>query len=148
MMGNVINQQVFDGEKGYAMQMGQKTPLQGEPLDKLKETTFPFPENGYLKKAELLKVEPIDGNDAYVVKVGDEITTYYDVKSGLKVGESTTQKMPNGQAMTQTVKYADYKEVGGVKFPHTLKMSLGPQMIDLIVKEIKVNQGVTATDFQ
>jgi predicted Zn-dependent peptidase len=148
MMGNVINQQVFDGEKGYAMQMGQKTPLQGEPLDKLKETTFPFPENGYLKKAELLKVEPIDGNDAYVVKVGDEITTYYDVKSGLKVGESTTQKMPNGQAMTQTVKYADYKEVGGVKFPHTLKMSVGPQMIDLIVKEIKVNQGVTATDFQ
>lgn len=148
MMGNVINQQVFDGEKGYAMQMGQKMPLQGEPLDKLKETSFPFPENGYLKKAELLKVEPIDGNDAFVVKVGTDITVYYDIKSGLKISEVTTQKLPNGQEMTQAIKYSDYKEVGGIKFPHMLKMSVGPQLIDLIVKDIKVNQGVTTTDFQ
>ncbi|MDP2087967.1 MAG: pitrilysin family protein [Flavobacteriaceae bacterium] len=148
MMGNVMSQTTFDGEKGFVMQMGQKTPIQGDELIKVKETSLPFYENGYLKKAQLLKIEPIDGNDAYVVKIGEETTVHYDVKNGLKISESTTQKLPNGQEMTQTIKYADYKEVGGIKFPHTLKMSVGPQLIDLIVKEIKVNQGVTSADFQ
>ncbi|MDH3381088.1 MAG: insulinase family protein [Flavobacteriaceae bacterium] len=148
MMGNVMSQQVFDGEKGYLAQMGQKRPLEGELLEKMKSSTFPFVENGYLNKATLLKIEPIDGKDAYVVKIGDDTTVFYDVASGLKASESITQKAPNGQEMTQTVKYQDYKEVAGIKFPHTIKMTIGPQQIDFKVKELKVNEGVTLTDFQ
>ncbi|MDP3352830.1 MAG: pitrilysin family protein [Flavobacteriaceae bacterium] len=148
MMGNIMSQQVFDGEKGYVAQMGQKKPLEGELLEKMKTSSFPFAENGYLNKATLLKIEPIDGKDAYVIKIGNDTTVFYDVVSGLKTGESITQKAPNGQEMTQTVKYQDYKEVAGVKFPHTIKMTMGPQQIDFKVKELKVNEGVTATDFQ
>ena len=148
MMGNVINQQVFDGEKGYLAQMGQKKPLEGEMLEKMKSSSFPFVENGYSSRATLLKIEPIDGKDAYVVKVGNDTTVFYDVVSGLKTSESITQKAPNGQEMIQTVKYEDYKEVAGIKFPHTIKMTMGPQQIDFTVKALKVNEGVTAADFQ
>lgn len=148
MMGNVMSQQVFDGEKGFVMQMGQKMPIAQEQLDKLKETTFPFPESGYAKKATLVKIEPMEGSDAYVVKVGEDTVIHYDVKTGLKVSEAVTQKLPNGQDMTQTVKYSDYREVSGVKFPHTVKMSVGPQLVDLSVKNLKVNEGVTPADFQ
>lgn len=148
MMGNVINQQVFDGEKGYLAQMGQKKPLEGEMLEKMKSSSFPFVENGYSSRATLLKIEPIDGKDAYVVKVGNDTTVFYDVVSGLKTSESITQKAPNGQEMIQTVKYEDYKEVAGIKFPHTIKMTMGPQQIDFTVKALKVNEGITAADFQ
>lgn len=148
MMGNVMSQQVFDGEKGYAMQMGQKTPLEGAMLEKMKLSSYPFAETAYLKNASLLKIEPVDGKDVYVVKVGDDTIVYYDVVSGFKIGEKVTAKAPNGQEMTQSVKYSDYKEVSGVKFPHTIKMSVGPQQIDFSVTEIKINTGVTAADFQ
>ena len=148
MMGNIISQQVFDGEKGYMTQMGQKRPLEGTILEKMKSSSFPFVENGYLSNAKLLKIEPIDGKDSYVVKVGDDTTVFYDVVSGLKTRESIIQKAPNGQEMIQTVKYEDYKEIAGIKFPHTIKMTLGPQQIDFTVKDLKVNEGVTAADFQ
>lgn len=148
MMGNIISQQVFDGEKGYMTQMGQKRPLEGTILEKMKSSSFPFVENGYLSNAKLLKIEPIDEKDVYVVKIGNDTTVFYDVVTGLKVSESITQKAPNGQDVTQTVKYQDYKEVAGIKFPHTIKMTLGPQQIDFLVKELKVNEGVTLVDFQ
>ena len=148
MMGNIISQQVFDGEKGYMTQMGQKRPLEGTILEKMKSSSFPFVENGYLSNAKLLKIEPIDEKDVYVVKIGNDTTVFYDVVTGLKVSESITQKAPNGQEMIQTVKYEDYKEIAGIKFPHTIKMTLGPQQIDFTVKDLKVNEGVTAADFQ
>jgi predicted Zn-dependent peptidase len=148
MMGNVMSQQVFDGEKGFAMQMGQKIPLDGAMLDKMKSTSYPFAETAYASRASLIKIEPIDGKDTYVIKVGDDTTVFYDVISGFKVGESVTMKAPNGQEMTQSVKYADYKEVNGVKFPYIMKMTIGPQQIDFNVKEIKINSGFTAVDFQ
>ncbi len=148
MMGNVMSQTVFDGEKGYAMQMGQKTPLDGAALEKMKSSSSPFAEEGYLSKATLEKITQVNGKDAYVVKVGDDTVINYEVASGLKVSETVTSKLPNGQEVSQTVNYSDYTDVKGVKFPFTIKMTVGPQQLDFTIKEVKLNEGVTAADFQ
>ncbi len=72
---------------------------------------------------------------------------YYDVKTGLKLGKSTVQEA-GGQKVTQTISYADYKDVKGIKIPYKTTMSLGPQEIEFVASEVKINEGVTDADFQ
>ena len=52
-----------------------------------------------------------------------------------------------GQKMTQTTYYSDYKEVKGIKFPHTTDMNIGVEL-KLMTTEVKINEGVTAEDFK
>ena len=148
MMGNVMSKQTFDGKEGYSLAMGQKKPLEGEVLEKMKKATFPISEIGYLETASLLKIEPIDGVDCYVLSVEDDTKIFYEVESGLKLKQVTVQKGPGGQEMTQTVSYLDYQEVDGIKFPYTTKMSFGPQEVDFKTIDMKLNQDVTEEDFK
>ena len=53
-----------------------------------------------------------------------------------------------GQTMQQTMMLEDYREVSGILFPYKLIQSMGPQNIEFIVSEIKVNEGVTPADFE
>lgn len=148
-MGMVLSKNVFDGEKGYAEQQGMKRPLAGEDLEKSKANIVPFPEMSYENNAAITleKIEPIDGSDAYVVKLDDKNTVYYDVASGLKV-KQTVKMEAMGQTIEQSLIFSDYKEVDGIKFPHVTKMSVGPQQFEFIVKEIRLNKDVSASDFQ
>jgi len=41
----------------------------------------------------------------------------------------------------------DYKEVDGVKFPHTLKIAAGPQRIEMKVTETLVNPKIEDSEF-
>ena len=148
MAGNVMSKQSFNGEAGYALAMGQKKPIEGDDLEKMKKTTFPIAEIGYMETATLEKIEPVEGADCYVLKVDDNTKVYYEVESGLKNKQVTTQKGPDGNEMTQTVSYSDYQEVEGIKFPFNTKMSFGPQEIEFKTQEIKINQEISEADFQ
>jgi hypothetical protein len=53
-----------------------------------------------------------------------------------------------GQTMQQSMLVEDYREVSGILFPYKLIQSMGPQNIEFIVSEIKVNEGVTPDDFE
>ena len=72
---------------------------------------------------------------------------YYDVETGLKLQEVNLAEM-QGQQVQQTLSYDDYKEVSGIMFPFKLTQSMGPQNIDFMFTEIKVNEGVTPADFE
>lgn len=148
-MGMILSKMIFDGEKGYSEQQGMKKELAGAELEKLKSSTVPFQEIGYLTndKVTLEKIEPIDGSDAYVLKVGDDTSVYYDVASGLKI-KQVNEVEAMGKTIEQSFEFTDYKEVDGIKFPHTLKMSVGPQQFDFMVKEIRLNKDVSDSDFQ
>ncbi len=148
MAGNVMSKQSFNGEAGYALAMGQKKPIEGDDLEKMKKTTFPIAEIGYVETANLEKIEPVDGVDCYVLSVDDNTKVYYEVESGLKNKQVTTQKGPGGNEMTQTVSYSDYQEVEGIKFPFNTKMSFGPQEIEFKTQEIKINEEISEADFQ
>lgn len=148
-MGMTLSKMIFDGEKGYSEAQGRKTELTGDLLEKTKTTKVPFPEAGYLtdENVSLAKIEPINGSDAYAIKIGDDTTVYYDVATGLKV-KQVTKIEAGGRTMYQTFDFLDYKEVDGVKFSHLLKMKTGPQLFEFITKEIVINEGVLDSDFE
>ncbi len=148
MMGNSMQKQVIDGDKGYSMAMGQRKDLSPEEIDKLKEEATTFPELNYLVAGgvSIEGVEGVGDKKAYKLKISDSKTAFYDMESGLKIKEVTVQEA-QGQTIQATMMMDDYKEVSGIRFPHTLNQSAGPMTFDFIVKEIKVNEGVSESDF-
>jgi predicted Zn-dependent peptidase len=145
MGGNVMNKTVFNGETGYSMAMGQKKPFTEEQIAENKENGI-FPELD-MEDAVLEKIATFNGKDAYVVKTGEDKYAYYDVSTKLKLGTEKTMEA-GGRSITQTMQFSDYKAVNGVKFPHSMKMSMGPQNFGINITEVKINEGVTDADFE
>ena len=145
MGGNVMNQQVFDGESGYVMAQGQKMPYNEEQIATAKADANPFPELN-VGDAKVSGIEKVNGEDAYVVEMDSNNRNYYAVNSGLKVQSIKTVSQA-GQTMTIPTGYSDYQEVEGVKFPFLITQSMGPQSFEFKVSEIMVNEGVTEADF-
>jgi len=148
MMGNVMSKQVFDGTKAYMEARGQKKDITGETLEVMKSETVPFAELGYLKSAKLLKIENVDGKNAYVLQVSKNKKAFYSVKTGLKVKEITTSKLPNGKEMNQAVIFSAYKAINNILIPHKRSMTFGPQTVDFNLDSVKINEGITAEDFK
>lgn len=145
MAGNVMQKVVFDGTKGYQEAQGQKKEVSGEELIEAKKQAAPFEDLAY-KKGKLERIEPIDGKNAYVIKHGKS-EIFYDMTSGLKIKEVKTAKGPQGEMKVPTT-FSDYKEIKGIKFPHKVTRTNGPMKMEFIVKEVKINEGVSDADFQ
>jgi zinc protease len=148
MMGNVMSKQVFNGVKGYVEGRGQKKDITGAPLEEMKSTTTPFAEMGYFKTAKLLKIEKVNGENAYVLEVSKNKKAFYSTKTGLKLKEVTTQKLPNGKEMSQAISFSNYKAVNGILIPNNRDMNFGPQTIKFKLISVKLNEGVTKDDFK
>lgn len=148
-MGMSVMKQVVNEKGGYQAGQGGKEDFTGEKLADMRKSAVPFEELTLAneKDIKVTGIESINGAEAYAVKNGD-VTYYYDVKSGLKVAEARVEEQM-GQKMTQTTLYGDYKEVKGIKIPHKVTLNLGPGAdLELTVSEVKINEGVTAADFQ
>lgn len=146
-MGMSMMKQVIGDKSGYRVAQGQRKDLTAEELKEQKTGAVPFEELTLANNtsAKLEAIENMNGNDVYVIKEG-KTTYYYDVKTGLKVAEAKEMEQM-GQKMTQTTYYSDYKEVKGIKFPHTTDMNVGIE-IKLMTTEVKINEGVVAEDFK
>ena len=62
--------------------------------------------------------------------------------TGLKVGKQMT-----AQGQTVNVKFADYKDVSGVKFPQSITQAIGPMEMVFNVSSIELNKATDA-DFK
>lgn len=146
-MGMTMMKQVVNDKGGYMSQQGQRKELEGDALSEMKASAVPFDELKMSQKNEVVLdgIESFNGADAYVVKDGKS-TSYYDVKSGFKIGKAVVQEA-NGQKMTQITNFGDYTEVKGIKFPFKTSMSFGPQEIEFKTTVVKINEGVTDADF-
>ena len=147
MGGNVMNKTVFDGESGYTMARGQKMEMSDEQIEEQKENAGLFPELEVDKSHELVSIVPVDGEDAYVVKTGEDSKAYYSVESGLKIMDETTVKQ-GGKEVTNKGKYQEYQEVNGIKMPKKTVREYGPQTVKIEIQEIKFDEGVSASDFE
>ncbi len=149
VMGNSMQKQVLDGDKGYMVAQGQRKDLSDEEIIKVKEESAAFPELNYLAAGNITLegVEPVGDKKAYKLKITDAKSAFYDMETGLKLQEVRTEEV-QGQQMINTLQYSDYKDVSGIKFPFKLSQTMGPQSFDFLVKEIKVNEGVSAADFE
>lgn len=146
VMGNVMQKTVFNGEKGYAESRGRKVDMTAEQITKAKEGNALFSDLKYIT-GELVRIEPLDGKNAIVLKYNDT-EVFYDMASGLKVKEVKITKTPDGKEVQVPTVFSDYKEVNGIKFPHSIAIKSGPMNLDFVVKEIKINEGVTDADFE
>lgn len=146
MGGNAVSKQVFDGKTGYAVMQGQKIPFNEEQLADVKAEATTFPELT-VKDAKIMGIESIDSKDAYAVALNDKTTAYYDLETGLKV-KSVKTVAQGGQTMTVPTGLSNYKEVDGIKFPFKITQSFGPQSLEFNVTDVKVNEGVSDTDFE
>lgn len=142
-MGQSIMKTVVDGESGYVVMQGQKSDMSNDDLKKSLSETSPFPEINYLNSGvSLEKIEDVDGEKAYKIKIDDETSNYYSVSTGLKIKEVKSTQM--GESSTF---FTEYKEVSGIKFPFKIGQTFGPRKMDFIVKEVKINEGVSDADF-
>ncbi len=148
-MGTLMKQN-FDGTNGYMEQQGRKIPMEDKELSSRKSTKGLFDEL-YMESStiELESLTTIEGKDAYKIKVTKDDKTsfrYYDAETGYLLRTETTNEA-QGQSITTIVDYSNYKDVGGIKMPYTMKVTAGPQSFTFETTEVKINEGVTAEDF-
>lgn len=148
-MGTLMKQN-FDGEKGYMVQQGQKIPMDEKDVSSRKSTKGLF-EELFMESSnlELDSKTTIDGTDVYKIKVTKDDKSsyrYYDVETGYLLRTEETNEA-QGQSITTVTDYSNYKEVDGVMMPHTMKVTAGPQAFTFETTEVKINEGVTAEDF-
>ncbi len=153
--GMVMQQQVFDGEKGMSAQMGQKTMLKDKELESLKEQSIMFGELTYKERGytlELKGIEAVEGKDAYKVLItspgGNKVTEFYDKKTSYKIRTIATQEA-NESSVTITTDLLDYKEVDGIVFPYTMVISGAmPFPLKMETQSIEVNKEIDDSVFK
>jgi len=146
-MGMSMLKQVVNEKGAYVTTQGNKKELSGTDLTDIQAQAVPFIELSLVKKGNvtLEGIEKFNENDAYVLKDG-RLKLFYDVKSGLKVAESREIEVA-GQQMTQSIAFADYRDVKGIKVPYQTVLNIGIE-IQLTTTDVKINEGVSDTDFQ
>ncbi len=148
MMGNVMQKQVINKDKGYNEGRGQRMEMSEEELNASIPDTAVFAELTLDTEAiSLVGVADVNGEKAYEVKVTDSKSFFYSVESGLKIKVSETQEI-QGNAITQETFVGDYKAVDGLLFAHKVTQSMGPQKIDFITSSIELNLAFTPEDFE
>ena len=145
--GMSIMKKVVTDKGGYQSGQGGKEEITGDDLKKAQASAVPFEELSLVanKDLKLKGIESVNGADAYALQLGDT-TYYFDAATGLKVAEASELE-GNGQKMTQTTYYSDYKAVSGVKVPYKIVINMGMD-IEFKVVDAKINAGVTPADFQ
>ena len=150
----VVIQSVFNGKTGYKTQMGNKKDMDAEDIKQYSDIKGPIPHlyfNTADFKTDYLGTGKAGNEDAYKLKVtkptGSVSIQYYSMKSGLLLKEENTVKQKDTE-VSEIVEYSDYKKVGNVSFPFTINRTVGEQDINVHVKDIKINEGVTDADFQ
>jgi hypothetical protein len=74
------------------------------------------------------------------------VTMYFDQQSGLLLRMVRYARTPIGRVMTQT-DFADYRDVGGIKFPHRLLFAWMDGRDAIQVQDIKINAPVDDAKF-
>ena len=143
--GNVMQRGVTDGKEVSQMQMGQKAPVEAAEKEKTLFEAYSVPETVlplFKVKTTLTGIENLDGKEAYVVEyaflAGAKTLNYFDKTTGLKVQSVEFVKGPQGEMAIPT-KFQDYKEVSGIKFPHTMLATQGPMTFKFEVSSLEVN---------
>lgn len=145
---------VSDGKNVSVMAMGQAQPLSDKDKEANLFTAALIEETAISAmgaKPVLTGIEQVEGKDAYVVEIslpkGEKRTNYYDTQSGLKVQVVTIQEGPQGK-VTQALKFFDYKDYSGIKFPATFTLPYGPMTMKFELVEAVINPKIEDSIFK
>lgn len=150
--------QAYDGQNGWEVfpLIGKNTPGPMNP-DDLKRTQeeadFDGPFLDYKQKGstvQLIGKEKVDGVDTYHLQVtlknGDVRHIYLDTQTYLTIKE-TLKTVVQGTATNLETRYADVREVNGVKVPFSIEQhSLDAQIPDQKVTLQKIDMNIPVED--
>ena len=151
MLGNIVNQTIYDSKKGITVNMGEVTDMDANRLADMKIDGRLFPERFYEKlgvTTTLEGIELVNGKEAYRIDIvypsGSKKTVYFDKESKLKIRELDFQ---NETTLTKDI--ADYKEVDGILFPHKNSVS-GMMPVPLVLEtiDIQINTDISEELFK
>ncbi len=152
--GTFIQNIFYDGKKGYMEVSGKKFDIIGKELHNLKyeSSLHLLPRLDSLGiKLKYEGKEKVDGKETYKVVMifpsGSEWIQYYDRDTWLKVKESKEVKTAQGTYMQETY-LSNYQEVSGIKYPFTVRQSLGKQKMNFRVTMISVNDNLNDKLFE
>lgn len=149
MMGMVMMDQRFNDGMAKMVQQGQTMPDNPEATASLAEQTALFPMVDLMQKLGQVSVtgtEMVDGKPAIVLTVegaSGSAQHFFDKETMLQVRRIQKQ----GQ-QTITVDIGDYREVGGVKMPYSMKMiGVLPVPLEMKVTKAEVNTEIDQSLF-
>ncbi len=147
VMGMSMMKQVINEKGAYIIQQGQRKDVIGAELSEMKSSAIPFDELALINNPNVVieGIEKYNDSDTYILKDGN-FKYYYDIKSGLKVAEIKSMDV-NGQLLSQTSNFSDYREVSGIKIPYVNTINIGMEIL-LTTTDVKINEGVSDIDFQ
>lgn len=152
MNGAEVMAVVATKDEAFMKRGGARSPFPGTMGKDLSKIAGLFVEHYILNEPSLKinAIEDINGKAAYKIEIPGETVSYamfYDVETGLKVKEEQTISM-NGQSQVQAALLKDYKAYEGILFPETKEANQMGQTIISKLKEVKINSGVSNTDFE
>lgn len=153
--------QAYDGKTGWVIMpfQGKKDP---EPMgeDDLKaineQADFDGPLVDYKEKGnkiELIGKEPLEGTDAYQLKVtlknGELRTIYLDADSFLEIKTEAKRTIRGSEVETET-SVGDYKEVNGLMIPHSYEAGAkgSPQKQKITIEKVELNPALEDSLFK
>ncbi|MEY8759881.1 hypothetical protein [Chryseobacterium tongliaoense] len=137
VMGQQMTQ-VFDGEKGYFDQNGQKMDIPADKIADLKKSKV-IDALGYdAANFQTVTVEKIDGKD-YNVLTSEKGKFYFDAATGLLYKSEAKE----GNAVVKS-----YMTVDGLKFPAEIEAEGNGQKVTIKTTKVVLNSGVTDADFK
>ena len=150
----LVNKQVYNGMQGWVEGMGGSHDLKDADLEKMRDGSLLFPELLYFTsgfQTTIEGIEAIDGHNAYRLKVvypsGTIETEYYEISSGLKI-----RKISRTEEQSQTVEtisdFGDYRGIGPVKFPFSMKAQVSGQLIEMKIDQIDTQSDVNRALFK
>jgi hypothetical protein len=97
--------------------------------------------------------EELRGHEAYVVSginnEGREEKFYFDTLTGLLLRANFGEEEKAGGAAVETdCVYGDYKEVGGLKLPHTFYMKNGEESVTITIEKYLPNDPIPDSTFE
>lgn len=153
--GQFVQKQGFDGRVGWKSdpQTGLKQ-LEGAELEAAKL------EGVFDTEVRLKEVYPdmkvtgrakVGERDAYTVLThepgGKAITFYFDAETGLRIAEDAEGPDESGKVEKSSVFFEDYRTVGGIPFPHQIRITSPSVNLVIHVQEVNVNVPVNDSIF-
>ncbi len=151
--GPIKQYSYFNGRKGIIKVEDKTLDVKGSELENLKYGAMMNLMTNCDSLGIKLKLDgedKVNGKDAYKVDMifpsGIMWAQYFDPDTWLKVKESEEINVPRG-IFIQNTYFSDYRDIDGVKYPFTVKQTIGEQHLDFKVVSVKVNTGLSDSLF-
>jgi hypothetical protein len=146
--GPLTVDQRFDGTNGYVLDTLQgNRDITGNQLDNMRNNAFPHLFLAYKELGQNVRLgarEKVSDRDAHVLifepTAGSVMKQYVDVETLLPARLVVTVNIPQiGQDVEQVVEPSDFRDVGGMKVPHTLRLTSSVQSFTVNIAKVEAN---------